>query len=68
MVHLGCGCVGQNLDKEAKFDLMTGQGKLSLKQADKKKLCEWMIWHLSHIAYKLFSLSLGYTIISRQVK
>ena len=22
-----CGCVGQNLDKEVKFDLMTGQGK-----------------------------------------
>ena len=22
-----CGCVGKNIDKEAKFDLMTGQGR-----------------------------------------
>ena len=29
MVHLGCVGVGvvQNLDKEVKFDLMTGQGQ-----------------------------------------
>ena len=23
-----CGCVGQNLDKEVKFDLMTGGNKI----------------------------------------